>query len=339
MNTVVDASARRPATWVDHLLDWIFARRFSLLILAFVSIMLIALLWPLIIHNVPAGHVGVLWKRFGGGTVLDRTYEEGVHIILPWNRFEIYDVRLKVGSEDIQVLASDGLTFRINLTWRFNLLPHQVPLIHKYLGPNYESILLTPTITGLARDVVAMHSPDEIYTEKRLKIADQIERSAEFQLRERFNPPGMNSITWLDLQDVLIKDLVLPEGVQAAIVRKNAAFHEMEEWTFRIQRELKEVERKRTEALGIRQFQEIVSNGMNEPYLRWRGIEATLDLAKSPNAKVVVVGNNRNGLPLILNTDGRGDGGLTVEGAERTTPRPGPAGKPTGAAAAEAKPQ
>jgi regulator of protease activity HflC (stomatin/prohibitin superfamily) len=110
------------------------------------------------------------------------------------------------------------------------------------------------------------------------------------------------------MEDVLIKGLTVPPGVQEAIVRKNAMFHEMEEFSFRVQREQKEAERKRVEAVGIRNFQEIVSSGMSDAYLRWRGIEATLELAKSPNAKVVVVGNPTNGLPLILNTDSK-DGG------------------------------
>ena len=126
------------------------------------------------------------------------------------------------------------------------------------------------------------------------------------------------------MEDVLIKAISLPPGVQAAIVRKNAAFHEVEEYVFRVQKEEKEAERKRVEAVGIRNFQEIVSNGMSDAYLRWRGIEATLDLAKSSNAKVVVIGNNKNGLPLILNMDSKEVSEL--QGANgNPTPKPKPA--------------
>lgn len=301
-----------------HLRAQLHAYRFELVIFALVATIF---LFPFVYHTIPAGHVGVLWKRFGGGTVTDEVFPEGYRLTLPWDILYIYDVRLQKMERDVNVLTSDGLEITLNLVWRFHLIPGTVPTLHKFVGPEYAERMIAPTVGARARDIIAIYQPDEVYTERRLKIQNQILESVRYELGENFNPHG-KKVNWLVFEDVLIKGMVLPPGVQEAIVRKNAMFHQMEEYTFRVQREHKEAERKRIEALGIRNFQEIVSNGMSESYLRWRGIEATLELAKSPNAKVVVVGNPKNGLPLILNTDSKETGELTAKTAPPAQKKP-----------------
>ncbi|OQA32519.1 MAG: SPFH domain / Band 7 family protein [Betaproteobacteria bacterium ADurb.Bin341] len=299
-----------------HLRAQLHAYRFELVIFALVATFF---LFPFVYHTIPAGHVGVLWKRFSGGTVTDEVFPEGYRLTFPWDILYIYDTRLQKMERDVDVLTSDGLQITLNLVWRYHLIPENVPTLHKFIGPDYAERMITPTVGARARDIIAIYQPDEVYTERRLKIQNQILESVRYELDDNFNPHG-KKVKWLVFEDVLIKGMVLPRGVQEAIVRKNAMFHQMEEYTFRVQREHKEAERKRIEALGIRNFQEIVSNGMSESYLRWRGIEATLELAKSPNAKVVVVGNPKNGLPLILNTDSK-------DVAESTAKAPQPAQK------------
>lgn len=166
-----------------------------------------------------------------------------------------------------------------------------------------------------ARDVIAIYRPEDIYTAHRLEIQEQIPESVRYDLKNRFNMKGYNGLDWVILEDVLVKRIVLPDGVKEAIVRKNMARHEVEQYALIVEKELKETERKRVEALGIRNFQEIVSSGMSESYLRWRGIEATLELARSNNAKVVVVGNNKTGgLPIISIS---GDGAKSEEPANK----------------------
>ena len=278
------------------------AYRHELVILAMLATVVLILLLPLIYHAIPSGHVGVLWKRFGEGTLTDEVSSEGSRLTFPWDRLFIYDTRVQMVERKVDVLSSDGLKITLVLVWRFRLVPDSAGLMHKFIGPNYAETLLAPMVSARARDVIAVYQPEEVYTDRRLKIQNQIQEAVLYDLRERLGSGAKKSI-WLTLEDVLIKDMILPPGVQEAIVRKNAMFHEMEEYTYRVQREQKEAERKRIEAVGIRNFQEIVSNGMSDSYLRWRGIEATLDLAKSQNAKVVVVGNAKNGLPLILNMD------------------------------------
>ncbi len=295
----------------------------EIIIVIFICAGAFVFLLPNIWQTIPAGHLGVVWKRFGGGTVVDEpALQEGTRLIFPWDRLYLYDARLQQVQDEVQVLSSDGLQITLTLAWRFHLEPRNVAMLHKYVGPNYEAALVAPTVAARARDVVAVYRPDEVYTENRLKIQNEILESVRFDLLHRFNPAdGQKQYLWLEMEDVLIKGMSLPLGVQEAIVRKNAAFHEIEEYAFRVQKEEKESERKRVEAVGIRNFQEIVSNGMSDAYLRWRGIEATLDLAKSPNAKVVVIGNNKNGLPLILNMDSKEGGDVSITTAK---PKPKP---------------
>ncbi|MFC4159116.1 prohibitin family protein [Chitinimonas lacunae] len=344
--------------------------RDDLLIAGLILLALIIFTLPLIIHTIPAGHVGVRWKRFLGGTEEGMPESEGTIFTWPWDKVAIYDLRLRQVERQIEVLSSDGLSISVDLVWRYRLVRGSVGRLHKYVGPKYEEDLLNPTVTARARDVLSVYRPDEIYTERRLVIQSTIARTVREELRNNFNPdpdpdspqaridkadlkhevealkridpdaasslvqaaeraieeqrrielqcskldPGyrkdkcLNSIPWFVLEDVLIKGITLPKGVQEAIVRKAVASHEVEEFVFKIAREEKEAERKRIEALSIRNFQEIISNTMSDTYLRWRGIEATLALANSPNAKVVVIGNGKNGLPLILNTEEGGHG-------------------------------
>lgn len=302
---------------------WLHDYRHELVIFILISSVTFIFLLPFTYHTIPAGHVGVLWKRFGGGTVTDEVYPEGFRLTFPWDLFYVYDARLKTVEKDVQVMTSDGLQITLTLAWRYHLKSQTAGDLHKFVGPNFADTMIAPTVGARTRDIVALYQPEELYTEKRLKIQDQILEAVQYDIKKSFEYHGQD-VEWMVIEDVLIKSIVLPPGVQEAIVRKNAAFHDMEAHTFRIQKEQKEAERKRIEALGIRNFQEIVSNGMSDSYLRWRGIEATLDLAKSPNAKVVVIGNAKNGLPLILNMDGK-EGVDIMSGASAPAPKAGAA--------------
>lgn len=317
--SAISTPAPAPRPWwarlADRSMGFLVAYRVELVIFGFFSLVALVFMLPMIYHTIPAGHVGVLWKRFGGGTVTEQSYPEGFRLTFPWDTLHIYDARLRKVEREVDVLSSDGLKIVLTLVWRYRLHTETVATLHKFAGPNYAETLIAPTVGARARDIIAVYRPDEVYTEQRLKIQDEIIKAVRLDLDTSFNPDGAEDVQWLVMEDILIKGMTLPPGVQDAIVSKNAMFHQMEEFSFRIQREQKEAERKRIEALGVRNFQEIVSNGMSDSYLRWRGIEATLELAKSPNAKVVIVGNAKNGMPLILNTDSK-------ETAETTSTNP-----------------
>jgi regulator of protease activity HflC (stomatin/prohibitin superfamily) len=194
----------------------------------------------------------------------------------------------------------------VTLAWRFRVVPAYLGELHKYAGPGYAETLLAQSVGARARDVIAIYRPEDIYTSHRLEIQNQITESVRYDIKNRFNTDNRSGQNWILIEDVLVKRIVLPDGVEDAIVRKNVARHEVEQYALIVEKEQQESERKRIEALGIRNFQEIISGGMSEAYLRWRGIEATLELARSQNAKVVVIGNDKSGgLPLIsINADG-----------------------------------
>ena len=110
----------------------------------------------------------------------------------------------------------------------------------------------------------------------------------------------------VQVRGVLLREVSLPPAVVAAINEKMVQYEVSLEYQFRVDREKLEAERKRIEAAGIRDFQLIVGNGLTEPYLRWKGIDATLRLAESPGSRTVIIGG-KDGLPLILNQSGTPD--------------------------------
>jgi len=277
----------------------------DMFISGFIFLALLAFMLPAMVITIPAGHLGVLWKRFEGGTVTQGIISEGTVVIFPWDRMFIYDARLQSVEREFEVLSSDGLQMKVDVAWRYRVIPVALGKLHQYAGPDYAETLLAPSIGARARDVIAVYRPEDIYTEHRLEIQNQISESVRYDLKHRFNAEGMEGKEWVLIEDVLIKRIVLPPGVQESIVRKNVAHHEVQEYALHVEKEKEESERKRVEALGIRNFQEIVNGGMSESYLRWRGIEATLELARSNNAKIVVIGSGKTGgLPLIsINSD------------------------------------
>jgi hypothetical protein len=192
-----------------------------------------------------------------------------------------------------------------------------VPALHQYIGPNYVSILLTTEIGARARDVFSHNTPEEIFSDRRIQIQQEILHDVQIDLRQTFSPMAGHPIDFVKLDDVLIRGITLPPDVEAAINRKEEQKQLNLEYDYRLLREAKETERKRIEAQGIREFQDIVSSGITDSYLRWKGIEATLELARSNNAKVVIVGGGKGGLPIILGN---------MDGAPKEAPRPAAAG-------------
>jgi regulator of protease activity HflC (stomatin/prohibitin superfamily) len=258
--------------------------------------------------TVPSGDVGVLWKRFGGGTVLDprRLKNEGFNLILPWNQVFLYDLRLQSFTESYNAISSDGVSLTATVNIRFRLQRDAVPVLHQAIGPNYKQVLVQPGIGSLTREVMAQYTAEQVYSTARQEIQDKIHSLAEDRLSEKMmEHEGEESyrVSMRDttiLYDILVAGIELPAAIVAAINRKTEQYYIAEEYKFRVEREKRESERKKIEGEGIRDFQQIVSQGISESYLRWRGIEATLQLSQSTNAKVVVIGSGKDGLPIIL---------------------------------------
>src|SRR5256885_15492181 len=297
-------STRAPSRW----------RRFveshlpSAVIYLMVETLVAVVLYPHMVITVPSGEVGVLWKRFGGGTVLDprKLKNEGFNLILPWNRVFLYDLRLQSFTEPYNAISSDGVSLTATVIVRFRLQRDAVPVLHQAIGPNYEQVLVQPGIGSLTRQVIAEYTAEQVYSTARQEIQDKIRDLVENRLSEKMmEHEGEESyrVSMRDtiiLYDILVTGIELPAAIVGAINRKTEQYYISEEYKFRVEREKRESERKKIEGEGIRDFQQVVSQGISDSYLRWRGIEATLQLSQSTNSKVVIIGSGKDGLPVIL---------------------------------------
>lgn len=271
---------------------------YALILMSIFGLMMLA---PRVFINIPAGHVGVLWLRFLGGTVTERSFSEGVQVIFPWDEMFIYDARLQNSSRVYDTISSNGLGMEVDIAVRYRINSNTVGQLHKLVGPDYPEVLVYPEIGSQARELIAHYSPEQLYTGSRAFIQAQILERMVTQLGSSLVNQSFGG-KLVDVEDVLIRSVTLPKGVADAIERKAEQYHVMLEYDFRIEREKKERERKRIEAEGVREFQDIVSHTITDEYLRLRGIEATMALATSNNSKMIIMGG-RDGLPVILNTD------------------------------------
>jgi regulator of protease activity HflC (stomatin/prohibitin superfamily) len=269
-----------------------------------VATLVLVVLWPRILVTVPSGQVGVLWKRFADGTVLDprQLRDEGLHLILPWDKLFLYDLRLQSLTDTYDAISSDGVGMKATLNVRFRLVRQAIPILHQVIGPDYK-ILLGPLIASRMRGVIAEYTAEQVYSTAREEIENKIRESAIEYLSQRTLKTASYEVRAADglvLYDTLLYGIELPAAIAQAINRKTEQYYVAQEYQFRIERERRESERKAIEAEGIREFQQIVSQGISDSYLRWRGIEATLQLAQSNNSKVVIIGGGKDGLPIIL---------------------------------------
>ena len=303
----------------------------NLVIFLMVATLICIVLYPHMVVSVPSGQVGVLWKRFGGGTVLDRRQlrDEGLHILLPWDKLFLYDLRLQSITETYHAITRDGVSLAATINVRFQLQHDYVPKLHVAAGPDYLNLLVRPEIGSRVREVIAEYTAEEVYSTKRQEIQDiGRERTKKMMGEMAEREPGeqqrIKLSETLNIYDVLILGIELPAVVSNAINRKIEQYYISEEYKFRVERERRESERKQIEAVGIRNFQQTVSQGISDSYLRWRGIEATLQLAQSTNTKVVIVGGGKDGLPIILgNVDSPAAAPPPATPPENETPREG----------------
>ncbi|HZB93951.1 MAG TPA: prohibitin family protein [Stellaceae bacterium] len=264
-------------------------------------LLLIAVLSPRIFITIPAGHEGALFRRFQGGTDVEQAYDEGFHVIWPWDTMYTYDVRFQNQSYVFDAHTSDGLNLRADVAFRFRVVRRNVPLLHKYIGTDYVQKLILPSLGARVREEVSRHTPEEVYSTKRLEIQQRIRDGMrrEFEMDPEADTL-LQRVEFVEIDEIYLRDVELPESLQKSMIEKNQQQQMMLEYDYRIEREKKESERKRIEAEGIREFQDIVKDGITDRYLMWKGIDATLQLAQSPNAKVVIIGAGKTGLPILL---------------------------------------
>ncbi len=261
--------------------------------LVFAVIILFILLATSIV-NIGPGQAGVVFRPFGGGVDTVRPpLSEGMHIIAPWNKVYVYNVRQQQLFETMKVLSQDGLDIKLDASIWYQPKIKDLAKLHKYRGRNYVDDVLKPAVRSATRSVVGRYTPEQIYSSKREAIQQEIFDETKKLLDKQF----------VQLNKILVRDVTLPPTIKTAIERKLKQQQEALEYEFRLQKEKKEAQRKRIEAEGIRDFQHIVTEGISDKLLRWKGIEATLKLSESPNSKIIVIGAGKDGLPIILNPE------------------------------------
>jgi regulator of protease activity HflC (stomatin/prohibitin superfamily) len=249
--------------------------------------------------TIPAGHGGVMWWRFFEGTATTWHFNEGTKLIPPWDEVTPYDLRLQSVPFDVLALVSDGLFVTVEVTVQFRVEPSTIGSLHQDVGPDYLNSLIIPQISSQIRNSLASVSAETLYSQGRDMLQEAIEKAAGESIGLVDDGDGNHS-SFIQLEQVLIRRVELPDDVRIAIARKNVALHNAEQYDYLIEQERKETVRKIIEAIGIKAFQDIVSSGITDSYLRWKGIDATLSLAESNNAKMVIIGGGEDGLPIIL---------------------------------------
>ena len=240
--------------------------------------------------TIDSGQAGVLYKQFDGGVVINEApMGEGFHFVAPWNRVFIYEVRQQELFEQMKVLSSNGLEIQIDASAWYEPVYSKLGLLHQSLGENYLDRVIKPAIRSAARSVVGRYTPEQLYSSKRDAIQDEIYAETK-KILEKQN---------VQLNEVLVRDVTLPNTIKEAIERKLRQEQESLEYEFRLVTAKKEAEKVTIEAQGKADANRILSASLNDQILRDKGIDATLELAKSPNSKVIVVGGE-GGLPLIL---------------------------------------
>lgn len=257
-------------------------------LLTLLALFFVVLLWDEIVIPIGSGEKGVYWSRFFGGT-LDWDIGEGTFLKLPWDKIIVYNVRHQAVSDKTILLSVDGMALEIDWYLRFRPSQQRLPELHQTYGPDYGRLLIVPEVVSVLRRVIGNFRADQIYAEDEGVLLDLLFAG----ILKRMN--GQPVI----LDSMQIMRLNLPEKMASSIVAKLMEEQKHLSYKFKILAETQEANRKELEANGLRRFREI--SGVDP--LKWRGVEATVQLAQSPNTKIVIVGTGAKQLPLLLNAD------------------------------------
>lgn len=253
-----------------------------------IAVLLLALPSLGCFRTIDSGRAGVVWKLFGG--TQEKVLGEGVHLFAPWNRLTRYDARTQDRKELLHVLTNNGLSVNIEASIRYRPIRDELPRLHAEIGAEYYDVILAPLVRSESRKVGGRYVAEEIYSTRREVVEREFFEETQRALAGKH----------IELEAILIRDVDLPDNIKRAISEKLEEEQKALKMQFTLNRERQEAERKRIEAAGIADFQKIVATGISAELLRWKGIEATEKLAQSQNAKVVVIGSGKDGLPLIL---------------------------------------
>jgi prohibitin 1 len=257
--------------------------------LAIVVVLVLVLLS--VFSCVGTGQVGVVTTY---GRVTGRQLGEGPNLVAPWQSVHQMTVRTQELKETAKTPSNEGMIVTLDISLLFHLDAARAGEVYQTVGENYIDVLVTPNLRSAIRSATAAHKAESLYGEARERVSAEIQREIETKLSAR----------GIEVESVLMRDITLPDKLRTAIEEKQQAEQAALQMQFVLQKEQQEAQRKRVEAQGIKDFQDIVSQGISDKLLEWKGIEATQELAKSPNSKVIIVGSGKNGLPIILGGGG-----------------------------------
>lgn len=235
---------------------------------------------------VPAGHVGV--QDFLG-RVSDRLLQPGINVVVPGTRVVKFSVQTREIKETAAVPTSEGLIVSLDVSLLFRLRPEAAGRVYKTVGSRFEGVVIDPQLRSVIRDVTAEYEAKFLYSASRELVAQNMFKHIGAALAAR----------GIEAEQVLLRSVQLPPLLTTAIQEKLQAEQQAQRMRFVLDRERQEAERKRVEAQGIADFQSIVARGISAELLKWKAIEVAHELSKSPNAKVIVLGD-KSGLPIIL---------------------------------------
>ncbi|RUA26977.1 MAG: prohibitin family protein [Bacteroidetes bacterium] len=257
----------------------------------FGAIILLVIFWSRMTITIGAGESGVVFNTFGKGIDVDQApLQEGFHFIAPWNKVYVYSVRQAKRDESMKMLSSNGLDITIEVSAWYWPVKSKLPYLHKIIGTNYENEVVIPAMSDAARTVIGRYTPEEIYSSKRDAIRSEMFEETKAILDKKY----------IHLDKMLIRSVVLPQKIKSAIETKLEQEQLALGYKFKLQREEKEAERKRIAAEGEAAANKIINSSLTSELLKMRGIEATIKLSESQNAKTIIIGSGKDGLPLIL---------------------------------------
>jgi regulator of protease activity HflC (stomatin/prohibitin superfamily) len=241
--------------------------------------------------TISAGEAGVIFKTFGGGVVTDQPpLSEGLQFVWPWNKVEVFEVRQQEVFEKMNVLSSNGLEIKLEASAWYQPATNDLGKLLKEKGVNYKNRILLPAIRSAARSVVGRYTPEQLYSSKRDAIQTEIYVETKKIVADQY----------IQLNEILVRDVTLPPTIKEAIERKLKQEQESLEYEFRLESARKEAEKVRIDAQGKADANRILNSSLTNNILKDKGIEATIKLSQSNNSKVIVIGSGDSGLPIIL---------------------------------------
>ncbi|CAK8715733.1 Band 7 domain-containing protein [Candidatus Electronema halotolerans] len=250
----------------------------------------VIILWNRMFIWIEAGEAGVMYRPFWGGTETVRVYPEGFLVINPFNTMAIYDARVQIIRHEFDVLTSSGLPVTLKLAVRYRPIFELLGVLHQRIGPDYPNKIILPQIESVLRKGLGVHVAEDIYTNKGHLLTTLVKNAID-EVGQKY----------VIVDDIIIREIVLPKQIKDAIEEKLVHEQVLQSYVFRLETARREAEKKEIESLGIQKYAENISKTMDDKVLHWHGVQATLELASSPNAKVVIIGGGKDGLPLMLN--------------------------------------